>query len=237
MRWCLALAALFVWAQTGLAQAGVVTGAQVKAAVLDEMARANITGDPKVSEGRRYYACGAALVVAPKYSGSWDTVNVTCPDAGAEWTIMVRTGQVMVDLDGNTDTKPQDKIEVVVLLSSVKKGEVLTGDILKLVEMPRNGRIGSFFRIEDVAGRRTTQSLSAMQPLRARHLEYDWALQQGQLVQITQVLGGLQVSTIGKTLENAQIGDIVQVENVKSGKVISALVKNSKKVTPIANIN
>lgn len=233
--WGLAFAVLT--AQPLGAQDQIVTGADVKAAVEREMRRNNITGDPKVADGRRYYSCASDLNVAPKYQGAWETVNVTCPDPDREWTIMVRTGQITVDVADTDPDTPKGNIQVVVLLASVKKGQVLTPDILKLVEMPRSGRLGAFFRIEDVAGRRSTQALSALQPLRARHLEHDWSVQEGQPVQIVQTVGFLQVSSTGISLENAQIGDIVQVENTKSGKIIKALVESSKKVTPIANID
>ncbi|MDC1059241.1 flagellar basal body P-ring formation chaperone FlgA, partial [Planktomarina temperata] len=126
---------------------------------------------------------------------------------------------------------------VVVLLASVKKGEVLTPDIMTLIPAPRGSRIGSFYRVEDVVGRRTTQALSAMQPLRARNLEFDWALTTGQPVQIVQRISGLEISTIGEALDNAQIGDITDVRNTKSGKIIAVRVKSSRKVIPIANIN
>jgi flagella basal body P-ring formation protein FlgA len=150
---------------------------------------------------------------------------------------MIRLVDATPKMEINSPSTPNNSPKVVVLLASVKKGEVLTPDIITLAPSLRGSRLGSFYRIEDVAGRRATQSLSAMQPLRARHLEYDWALTNGQPVLIVQRISGLEISTIGESLDNAQINDIIRVKNIKSGKIISVRVDSSKKVTPIANIN
>ena len=76
-----------------------------------------------------------------------------------------------------------------------------------------------------------------MKPLRARNLEFDWAITAGQPVQIVKRISGLEIATFGEALDDGQIGDIITVRNVKSKKVISVLVENSKKVTPLANID
>jgi flagella basal body P-ring formation protein FlgA len=215
----------------------VVTGADIKAAILSELAQHNITSDPQVSERRRYYRCSSHLQVTPKFNDSWETARVACPDKGRDWHIIVRTGQVSPKGAGAPDKTGQTGAEVVVLLASVKKGAVITEDIVALTKLSSGQRIGGFFRPEDVIGRRAKQNLSAMQPLKARHLEHQWSLEVGQPVNIVQKVGGFEVSSVGEVLENAQIGDIIEVINTRSGRKISALVENSKKVTPIANIN
>lgn len=215
----------------------VVTGADIKAAILTELAQHNITSDPQVSERRRYFSCSSPLQVTPKFDDSWETARVACPEKGRDWHIIVRTGQVSPRAAVSPDKTAQTGPEVVVLLASVKKGAVITDDIVALTKLSSGQRVGGFFRPEDVIGRRAKQNLSAMQPIKARHLEHLWSLEVGQPVNIVQKVGGFEVSSVGEVLENAQIGDIIEVINTRSGRKISALVENSKKVTPIANIN
>ena len=213
-----------------------VTGVEVKAAIVAHLSGEGIIAEPQVSERRRYYGCASALTVSPKFAGSWETAKVTCPDKGREWSIMVRTGQVIADLPG-TEATEDARPDIVALLASVKKGAVITDDIVALIPAGPGSRLGGFYRTEDVVGRRATQNISAMQPLKARHLEHDWTVEEGQPVQIVQIVGGFRVSSIGEVLENGQIGDIISVENARSGKKISALVESSKKVSPVANMN
>ncbi|MDB9800664.1 flagellar basal body P-ring formation chaperone FlgA [bacterium] len=217
----------------------VVTGLDIKSAILERLAHEDIMAVPKVADHRRYYKCDQTLLVEAKYPGKWDTVTVTCPnqDVALAWSVMIRVVDASLGFRENSQPDANNSPKVVVLLASVKKGEVLTPDIMTLIPAPRGSRIGSFYRVEDVVGRRTTQALSAMQPLRARNLEFDWALTTGQPVQIVQRISGLEISTIGEALDNAQIGDITDVRNIKSGKIIAVRVKSSRKVTPIANIN
>ena len=234
------LLSLFLMPAFNQAEANtVVTGLEVKKAILNRLSQEEIFAIPKVSENRLYYACETKLMVSPKYEGNWDTVTVACPNSNKvlEWSVMIRLVGATPEMEINLSPTPNNSPKVVVLLASVKKGEVLTSDIIALAPPSRGSQLGSFYRIEDVAGRRATQSLSAMQPLRARHLEYDWALTSGQPVLIVKRISGLEISTIGESLDNAQINDIINVKNIKSGKVISVRVDSSKKVTPIANIN
>jgi flagella basal body P-ring formation protein FlgA len=216
-----------------------VTGVEIKLAITTHLSQESVIGVPKISDGRVFYPCERSLIVSPKFIGKWETVTVKCPQSkkNPEWSIIVRVSGTKKEEKKNSHLKSNISPQVVILLASVKKGEVLKQDIIALAPATASSRLGSFYRIADVLGRRASQNLSAMQPLRARHLEHDWALLAEQPVQIIQRTSGFEISTIGKALDDAQIGDTIRVENIKSGKIISAQVINSKKVTPIANMN
>lgn len=235
----LGLASLFIFSalSTFALASDVITGLDIKKAVINRLADDGIVAKPHISERRRYYSCGTELKVTPKFDENWDTARVACPEVNQEWHILVRTGAVMHKEAPDTGDGEVKGMDVVVLLASVKRGAIITDDIVSLTPAPAGSRLGSFYRVEDVIGRRAKQSISAMQPLKARHLEHQWAVQSGQPVQIIQRLNGFEVSSVGKILADAQIGDIVTVVNSRSGKEISALVESSKKVSPIANIN
>ena len=215
----------------------VITGLDIKKAVIDRLANDGIVGKPHISERRRYYSCGTELKVTPKFDKNWDTARVSCPEVNKEWHILVRTGAVTTTEAPDTSDSEVKGLDVVVLLASVKRGAIITDDIVSLTPAPAGNRLGNFHRVEDVIGRRAKQGISAMQPLKARHLEHQWAVQSGQTVQIIQRLKGFEVSSVGKILADAQIGDIVAVMNSRSGKEISAFVESAKKVSPIANMN
>ena len=216
-----------------------VTGGDVKQAIQERLAEEDIVAVPKVVDHRLYYRCDRDLMVDAKYPGSWDTVTVTCPNQNPtlQWSVMIRVVDASPDLKDNSPPRNDSGPKIVSLLASVRKGEVLTSDIIALMPAPRGSRLGFFYRIEDVIGRRTAQALSAMKPLRARNLEFDWAITAGQPVQIVKRISGLEIATFGEALDDGQIGDIITVRNVKSKKIISVLVENSKKVTPLANID
>lgn len=215
----------------------VVTGADIKEAILEQLQNENISAKPIVSDRRRFYACASPLHVTPRFADSWETARVSCTDPENTWHVLVRTEVLMPQVSETQIQTSDEGPKGVVLLASVKKGAVLTEDILSLTQLPPGRRLGAFFRLEDVIGRRAKQNLSALQPLKARHLEFNWAVEAGQTAMIVKNVGGFEVSTAGKVLENAQIGDIIRVENIKSGKKINAMVESSKKVSPISNTN
>ena len=216
-----------------------VTGSDVKNAIQERLAHEDIVGIPKVADHRIYYKCDRDLAVDAKYPGSWNTVIVTCPNQNLtlQWSVLVRVMDASPDLKEKSLYGDSSVTKVVTLLASVRKGELLTPDVIALTPAPSGSRLGFFYRIEDVIGRRAAQALSAMKPLHARNLEFNWTINAGQPVQIVMQISGLEIATLGEALDNAQIGDIIRTKNIKSGKIITVRVENFGKVIPIANIN
>ena len=130
----------------------VVTGLDIKSAILERLAQEDIMAVPKVADHRRYYTCDQTLLVEAKYPGKWDTVTVTCPnqDVALAWSVMIRVVDASLGFRENSQPDANNSPKVVVLLASVKKGEVLTPDIMTLIPAPRGSRIGSFYRVEDL---------------------------------------------------------------------------------------
>ena len=54
---------------------------------------------------------------------------------------------------------------------------------------------------------------------------------------LTNQIGNISVETTGRALENGQINDIIAVENLSSGKIISGIVLNRKKIQVLAKMN
>ncbi|MFZ8941010.1 MAG: flagellar basal body P-ring formation chaperone FlgA [Gemmobacter sp.] len=74
-----------------LAQAEVVTGADIAARVVAVLAEAGQLAEPAISAERRFHPCVDDMAVAPRVAGDWRTVVVTC-GAPVGWSVTVRTG-------------------------------------------------------------------------------------------------------------------------------------------------
>ncbi len=66
--------------------------------------------------------------------------------------------------------------------------------------------------------------------IRQKMISISPAVKKGEMVKVTAKSGLLTVVTIGLATENAQIGEQIRVRNIKSKKIITGLVLNSKTV-------
>lgn len=236
---CLIVAVLTLGAvRGGLAQDfdTPMTGAQIGHSINEALAQNGQSGSAIIAAERRYYPCSEQLTVTPRHDGRWDAVDVSCTQPLA-WSIVVRTSAdaTASETDGAGDGPVMKS--AVVLKHSVRKGEVLTAKLLTIMEFETALAPGIYTNPNDLVGRRMSQGLGAGVPIRARHLQLDWAVVTGGAVSIEINAGGLTVTTVGEALENGQIGDSVLIRNMHSGKTLRGIVTGEKKVSLGANIN
>ena len=87
----------------------------------------------------------------------------------------------------------------------------------------------------DVIGRKAKVNLSRGTILKARHLEIAYAVEQDDIVLVSNDAKGFQIMTKARALESGQIGDQIKVMNLNSGKIIYGLVDQEKKVVILTN--
>ena len=100
--------------------------------------------------------------------------------------------------------------------------------------MPERNAHGAFLADVDIVGRRLKSSLTAGQPVRARHLQPDILVAKDTEVIIVGRAGAVSVDVLGVALEDGQFGEWIEVQNASSGQLIFAKVISEKKVAVIA---
>jgi len=237
---------------TGQAVATPISGSDVSRLIVERLASEGLEGAPVVSADRVFPACGTTLDIEPMFGG-WTTVAVTC-EGQSGWRFAIRTNlssrpapvpvrdfrpgtslQGAIERAvGSSAQGVMDEIEVVALARSVSRNEMIGAGDLVMIAVPERNALGAFFDPADVAGRRMKTSVSARQPLMARHLHPDYLVEEGGEVLISSSAGGISVDMVGYALENGQIGEWIGVENASSGKTVRAKVTGEKKVAVIA---
>ena len=230
----------------------VLTGAAASDMIRVTLAEQNLDGDPAIADERIFPDCDGNVTVTPMFGG-WNTIRLKC-EADKSWQFAIRTNLTTTVApvpirEFKPNHKPDgpiqrmavrasatitDEIEVVALLRSVSKGDVITAKDVITVPVPARNVSGAFFDIQNVIGRRMKSSLSARRPVQARHLFPDFMVEEGGEVMIFGSAGGISVDMLGYARENGQIGDWIKVENASSGKTIRAKVIGEKKVAVIA---
>ena len=128
-----------------------------------------------------------------------------------------------------------NKKKFIYLISPNKISEKFFKDLEKMLE---TGKISFFqlrlkkysLRYKILIGRKVKQNLRKGQYVQPRHLFRKYSVNEGDPVVIFSKLKNTEVSTGGIAIKSGNIGDILEVKNRRSGKIIKGILKKNKKI-------
>ncbi len=184
--------------------------------------KAGLAGAEPVPPSRPLPACDGAVTVEPPPPAAR---RVTLRCATPPWSRSLR-------LRGATGAAParpatgaaEVTATVLGLRRAVNRGEVITEADLIRLEVPSLGAETTFATPGDVVGRRLARAIAPDRPLLARHLDPAVLVEKDQPVVIQSAARGLQVSMRGQSLGPGAAGDLIEVLNLTSGRVVTARV-------------
>lgn len=193
---------------------------------------AGIRDAAPVAPSRPMPACAGTISAAPR-QGKWSTIALTCDTP--RWTRSLRTRATDV---GATQPRPTPSAEqnstgrmALTLTHSLGKGEVIGPDDLTLIPVSDQTSEQVYTDPAALIGRKMKQTIAPGRPISPRHLETNWLVEKDALVVITTQTGGISISTQGRALQNAALGDLVPVTALSSGRTLSARVISTDIVT------
>lgn len=118
-----------------------------------------------------------------------------------------------------------------VLKNRVAAGETITRGDVEWMQVPA-GRYGGGYvdQISDLVGQSPRRALAAGAPVRAGDVGRPEAVAKNVLVTMLAQGPGITITTTGRALEAGSIGDVVQVMNLQSKKVLQAIIIGSNQV-------
>ncbi len=116
-------------------------------------------------------------------------------------------------------------LDVVVPTRFIKTDEVIEADDVALSRVKLLDLKQQFVTdMDEVVGKSAARPLQAQAPVRLVSVKKPYAVRKGDRVTIEARGGGLSIQTVGTTKSGGQVGQIVTVTNVDSGKEIRAKV-------------
>ena len=206
---------------------------------LKEQAKGIITssGTPLeilVSDRRTFFPCSEALEFSPRKGDDWSTVEVAC--GSHNWSATLRsTVSSNNSVELNTSSLSENTA-VITVSQNITKGQVIEQKHLAYAQGQAKDLHGSFRDFTEIVGRKAKFNLARGAILKARHLELSFPVEKGQAVLISSNNSKITVNASAIALEDGQIGDMVKVENSRSGKILNVVVTGEKKVSPITNM-
>ena len=183
----------------------------------------NIKSNPQFSPKKKLPDC-KQNVSYEKYNNSYKLVKVSCEEKNS-WTVFVKT---------NVNTIKQKKLkvskinEILVLNKSIEKGNYIKKSDLTFI---KSSKKNIFYNSkEELIGRKVKQNLKKGQYIQPRHLFAKYSVNEGDPVVIVSKFKNAEVSTGGIAIKSGNIGDLLEVKNTRSGKVIKGILQKNKKI-------
>ena len=182
-----------------------------------------IKSNPQFSPKKKLPLCNQK-VSYEKYFDSSKLVKVSC-DGNKPWTIFVKT-------NSKTFKQKQSKAskfnQILVLNKSIEKGNYIKKNDLVFIKSPKKNIF--YHNKEELIGRKIKQNLRKGQYIQPRHLFGKYSVNEGDPVVIVSKFKNTEVSTGGIAVKSGNIGDIIEVKNSRSGKIIKGKLKKNKKI-------
>ena len=112
---------------------------------------------------------------------------------------------------------------VLVLTRALRRGDVIAPDDVEV--RSGQGASGGHSDPSQVVGKQLVRPLRSGSPLGPRDLKSVPLVARGDLVRIVARVGGVVASTVGKSMETGGVGDLVRVENLQSGRLLTGTLQ------------
>jgi flagella basal body P-ring formation protein FlgA len=121
--------------------------------------------------------------------------------------------------------------EVVVSSKPMVSNEIVTGKDVRIERRDVSGlNARPFYRLDDVVGQQVSRAVSMNEALTQRNLERPTLIRRSNIVMLVYETGALRVETPGTAEENGRAGELIQVKNASSGKLLRGRLVDGRTV-------
>lgn len=121
--------------------------------------------------------------------------------------------------------------EVVVSSQALASQEIVKRNDVRLERRETSGlQARPFYRIDEVVGQQVTRAIPVNETLTQKRLERPTVMRRGSAVVLVYETRGLRVETQGIAEENGRTGELIQVKNPASGKLLRGMVLDGRLV-------
>lgn len=123
---------------------------------------------------------------------------------------------------------------VLTLTRDARRGEVITPEDVEVRTGP--SPMGALADPAEAAGKRLVRSMRAGSALTVRDLEAVPLVGRGDPVRLVARVDGIVASTVGRALGSAGVGEVVEVENLASGRTVAGVLGEGAVVNVTAGL-
>ena len=218
-----------------------MTGKEISDHLSQWLIDKGIEGQPIFSKQKKFKDCNGKIKVN-KIFKDYNTLRIICPDAGG-FNLAIRV--VLKEVSNkaqkiNTPKKIYKKkkykiksqtkkmFQVISLNKTLEKNSILTVNDLETLSL-NNLSKSSFFNDKNMLiGRKIKKNLKMGQILHPRHVFENFEIESGDALSIVSSVGKAYVIVSGEAQNAGNLGDVIRVKNLRSGKIVKGYIKKNK---------
>ena len=221
-----------------------ITGKEVSEKISTWLLTQGIEGKPLFSKTIVFKDCGSDIQINKAYN-NYKTLNVKCLEKnGFNLFVRIKLNKPVKDTKKNKiifkatnrntkmisskELKKNKTFHAVKLKRSLEKNDIIKIEDLDLIITSKPSEKSFFNNKEDLVGRKLKKNLKVDQLLHPRHLYERFEVNVGDFLSIVSQMGNASVAVAGEAEDSGNLGDIIKVKNLRSGKVIKGYVNKNK---------
>ena len=218
-----------------------MTGKEITDHLSQWLINKGVEGQPIFSKHKKFKNCEGKIKVN-KIFEDYNTLRIICPDAGgfnlAIRVVLNKSSKKAKKI--NTPKKVYKKkkykiksqtkkmFQVISLNKTLEKNSVLTINDLETLSLNNLGK-SSFFNDKNMLiGRKIKKNLKMGQILHPRHVFENFEIESGDALSIVSSVGKAYVIVGGEAQNAGNLGDLIRVKNLRSGKIVKGYIKKNK---------
>ena len=221
-----------------------ITGKEVSEKISTWLLTQGIEGKPLFSKTIVFKDCGSDIQINKAYN-NYKTLNVKCLEKnGFNLFVRIKLNKLVKDNKKNKiipkvtnrnanmisskELKKNKTFHTVKLKRSLEKNDIIKIEDLHLIITSKPSEKSFFNNKKDLVGRKLKKNLKVDQLLHPRHLYEKFEVNIGDFLSIVSQMGNASVAVAGEAKDSGNLGDIIKVKNLRSGKVIKGYVNKNK---------
>ncbi len=220
-----------------------ITSKEISSKISKWLISEGVIGTPSFSNSIVYKDCNNDFEIKNLYD-NYKTVKVSCLDEnGYELFVRINIKQESFkNSNKNSFTKIKliekkasykkekysKNFNILVLNKSLEKNAVINSDDLKVIKSTKPYKRSFFSAKKDLIGRKLKKNLKVGQLLHPRHLYEKFDINNGDQISIVSNIGNTSVTVSGEAKDSGNLGDLIKVKNLRSGKIIKGYVRKNK---------
>ena len=223
-------------------QAIAITGEEISSKVSHWLTKEGIKGTPIFSKNSFYKDCNDKIEIKKMFQ-NYKTIKVNCLDEnGFELVMRVQTSRnaenkkknkpkkvSKLPIRNKLSKKKKEFLKIIKLKKSVEKNDIIELDDIETILVEKKHQTSFFSNKKELVGRKLKTNLKMGQILHPRHLFESFDINNGDIISIVSNLGNVSVTASGEAQDSGNLGDLIKVKNLKSGKIIKGYIKKDKK--------
>ena len=215
-----------------------ITGKEISNKISDWLLLEGVEGKAIFSKTKIYNDCKSDYKISKTFN-NYKTIKIQCPEKdGLVLFIRVDLKKSIIKKNlkrltnnksfSNSKSFKRKEFILVKLNKSLEKNSVLEYEDLEIFSSKKMSQKSFFNNKEDLVGRKLKKNLKMGQILHPRHLYEKFEINSGDFLSIVSNIGNASVTVSGEAQDSGNLGDLIKVKNLRSGKIIKGYIKKNK---------